>query len=284
MSVLTEKTVRELALENPAATRVFENLGIDYCCGGKRSLEEACRTAHLNLDEVCASLENACTPAPAPAPSSDLQVGSISALISHIKDTHHKFTREEIARLGPLFAKVCSVHGNNHPELLRIRDLFQELANELGSHLMKEEMVLFPYLTRMEAALSAGESIPRAPFGSVQNPVAMMEHEHESAGSTLREMREASNGYSAPTGACVSFQTLYAALAAFEADLHQHIHLENNVLFPRAVAMDKGHEPGKALNHSVNFIGERIHAIQKVMDRIWSDHGSFVRSAGGRWL
>src|SRR5690348_10769990 len=205
MSVVTEKTVRELALENPAATRVFDKLGIDYCCGGKRSLEEACRTANLNLDEVCASLENACTPTP--APPNDLQVGPISALITHIKDTHHKYTREEIARLGPLFAKVCSVHANNHPELLRIRDLFQELANELSSHLMKEEMILFPYLTRMEAALSTGESIPRAPFGSVQNPIAMMEHEHDSAGSALREMREATNGYSAPAGACVSFQT-----------------------------------------------------------------------------
>ncbi|HVO62445.1 MAG TPA: iron-sulfur cluster repair di-iron protein [Terriglobales bacterium] len=238
MSVDTDKSVRELALENPATTRVFEKLGIDYCCGGKRSLEEACRTANLNLDEVLASLEKAGEATP--AAQSDWQAEPISALIAHIKETHHKFTREEIGRLGPLFAKVCSVHGNAHPELLRIRELFQELANELSSHLMKEEIILFPYLIGMEAALSRDESIARAPFGSVQNPISMMEHEHDSAGSALRAMREAANGYSAPNDACVSYQTLYTALAAFEADLHQHIHLENNVLFPRAVAMERG--------------------------------------------
>lgn len=237
MTVDTDKTVRELALENPAATRVFEKLGIDYCCGGKRSLEQACRAANRNIDDVLESLEKACTPIP--TPQRDWQIEPISTLIAHIKDTHHKYTREEIGRLGPLFAKVCSVHGNNHPELLRIRSLFQELAKELSSHLMKEEMVLFPYLTGMEAALSTDESIPRAPFGSVQNPISMMEHEHDSAGSILQAMREATNEYSAPTDACVSFQTLYKALAAFEADLHQHIHLENNVLFPRAVAMER---------------------------------------------
>ena len=237
MSVTTEKSVRELALENPATTRVFEKLGIDYCCGGKRSLEEACRTANLNIDEVLESLEKAC--APNLASQKDWQAEPISALITHIKDTHHKYTREEFVRLAPLLAKVCSVHGNSHPELLRIRDLFQGLANELSSHLMKEEMVLVPYLIGMESALNRNESTARAPFGSVQNPISMMEHEHDSAGTALRAMREAANRYSAPADACVSFQTLYKALAAFEADLHQHIHLENNVLFPRAVAMER---------------------------------------------
>jgi regulator of cell morphogenesis and NO signaling len=237
MNVATEKTVRELALANPAATRVFEKLGIDYCCGGKRSLEEACRTANLNIDQVVESLETAC--AVTAAAQKDWQGEPISALIEHIKDTHHKYTREEIGRLNPLFEKVCSVHGKNHPELLRIREVFADLANELSSHLMKEEMVLFPYLTRMEAAAERNEPIARAPFGSVQNPISMMEHEHDSAGNALRTMRDAANGYSAPADACVSFQTLYKALAEFEADLHQHIHLENNVLFPRAVAMDR---------------------------------------------
>jgi regulator of cell morphogenesis and NO signaling len=237
MNVATEKTVRELALENPATTRVFEKLGIDYCCGGKRSLEEACRTAKLNIDEVLESLEKAWE-APS-AVQKDWQLVPISELITHIKETHHKYTREEIGRLGPLFAKVCSVHGKNHPELLQIRGLFQDLANELSTHLMKEEMVLFPFLIRMEAAVTRKEPIAPAPFGSVQNPISMMEYEHDSAGSVLRAIREAANGYSAPNGACVSYQTLYHALAAFETELHQHIHLENNVLFPRALAMDR---------------------------------------------
>jgi len=237
MNVATEKTVRELALENPAATRVFEKLGIDYCCGGNKSLEEACQSANLRIDEVLDSLEKACQATP-PA-SRDWQGGPMAALIAHIKDTHHKFTREEILRLRPLLAKVCSVHGKNHPELLQIQDLFQDLANELSAHLMKEEMVLFPYLIRLEAAVTGKEAVARAPFGSVQNPISMMESEHDSAGSILRAIKGIAKGYSAPPDACASYQTLYKALAAFEADLHQHIHLENNVLFPRAVAMER---------------------------------------------
>jgi regulator of cell morphogenesis and NO signaling len=237
MIVATEKSLRELVVENPATTRVLEKLGIDYCCAGKRSLEEACRDANLNIDEVLESLEKA-----SEATSTmqrDWQVEPISALITHIKDTHHKYTREEIGRLGPLFAKVCSAHSKNHPQLLQIRALFQDLANELTAHLMKEEMILFPYLIRMEEAMTRRESIAPGPFGSVQNPISMMEYEHDSAGSALRAMREAANGYSAPIDACVSYQTLYKALAAFEGDLHQHIHLENNVLFPRAVALER---------------------------------------------
>jgi regulator of cell morphogenesis and NO signaling len=237
MTVATEKTVRELALENPGATRVFEKLGIDYCCGGNRSLEEACRTANLKVDQVLESLAIASAKATAGPDDRDWQTEPISALIAHIQQTHHVYTREEIARLGPLFDKVCSVHGKNHPELLDIRDTFQALAQELGSHLMKEEMILFPYVLKMAAA---GKERPTsAPFGSVQNPVFMMEREHDSAGQALRTMNQASHGYSAPENACVSYQTLYKALAVFEADLHRHIHLENNILFPRAVAMEK---------------------------------------------
>lgn len=238
MTVATERTVRELALENPASTRVFEKLGIDYCCGGKKSLGEACRAANLNINQVLASLEQARQPAVAPQSEEHWHAAPLAVLIGHIQNTHHKYTREEIARLGSLFEKVCSVHGRNHPELLQVHDAFKGLAQELGAHILKEEMILFPYLTRMEAAVTAKESLAPAPFGSVQNPVAMMEHEHDSAGNALRVMKQASNGYSAPGDSCISYQTLYKALAAFEADLHQHIHLENNILFPRAVAME----------------------------------------------
>lgn len=239
MTVAIDKTVRELALENPASTRVFEKLGIDYCCGGNRSLREACQSANLQLDQVQASLEAADQATNVTQKDRDWQVGPLASLIEHIQRTHHKYTREEIARLCPLFDKVCSVHGNNHPELLQVREIFQGLAQELTSHLMKEEMILFPYIFRMESAAAGNGAVARAPFGSVQNPVSMMEHEHDSAGNALRAMNQATNGYSAPDGACVSYQTLYRALAAFEADLHQHIHLENNILFPRAVALER---------------------------------------------
>lgn len=239
MSVTTEKTVRELALENPAATRIFEKLGLDYCCGGNQSLEQACRVANLPVEQVLDSLEMAQQIMRAANKDHDWQRESLADLSSHIIETHHKYTREEIARLGPLFDKVCSVHGNNHPELLHIRASFRGLAQELITHMMKEEMVLFPFIVRMEEAVIQNEPVLPPPFGSVQNPVFMMEQEHESAGNALRAMREASGGYSAPLDACVSYQTLYKALADFEADLHQHIHLENNILFPRAIAMEQ---------------------------------------------
>jgi regulator of cell morphogenesis and NO signaling len=131
------------------------------------------------------------------------------------------------------------VHGQKHPELQQVRASFHGLVQELTTHMMKEEMVLFPYIVRMEEAVIQKEPVLLSPFGSVQHPVSMMEHEHDSAGNALRAMREASSGYTAPTEACISYQTLYKALADFEADLHQHIHLENNILFPRAIAMEK---------------------------------------------
>jgi len=149
MTMIAEKTVRELALENPAATRVFEKLGIDYCCGGNKSLEEACRAANLQMDSVLKSLESAEQSAQAAKGDRDWQNEELADLISHIKNTHHKYTREEITRFGPLLDKVCSVHGKNHPELPRIREIFRGLAQELTMHMMKEEMVLFPYIERM---------------------------------------------------------------------------------------------------------------------------------------
>ena len=241
MSVTTEKTVGELALEIPGATRVFEKLGIDYCCGGGRTLEQACEAAHVSTTQAEDSLAEASRVASASAPARNWQAEPLSELLAHIQSTHHAYTREEIARLGPLFDKVCAVHGKNHSELLRLREIFNGLAAELTTHLMKEEMVLFPYVLRMEEAVVAKEPVLPPPFGSVRNPVAMMMNEHDGAGSALRSMREISNGYAAPFDACISFQTLYQALAAFECDLHQHIHLENNVLFPRAIEMEQGH-------------------------------------------
>jgi len=238
MTMTAERTVRELALENTAATRVFEKLGIDYCCGGNQSLGDACRASNLPVDQVIDSLEMAEQAAHAAQKNREWQTEPLGDLITHISNTHHKYTREEMARLVPLLDKVCAVHGKNHPELQQVRASFQALVQELTTHMMKEERVLFPFIMRMEEAVIQKEPVLPAPFGSLQNPVSMMEHEHDSAGNALRALRNASSGYTAPGDACISYQTLYQALAAFEADLHQHIHLENNILFPRAIAME----------------------------------------------
>ena len=162
MSLTTAKTVRELALEFPNATRVFEKLGIDYCCGGNRSLEEASAAANLSADEILDSLEMAEQASRADQKERNWQVEPLADVIAHINATHHKYTREEIARLGPLFDKVCSVHGKNHPELQSVRASFRGLAQELTTHMMKEEMVLFPYIVRMEeAVIQRSQSCPR---------------------------------------------------------------------------------------------------------------------------
>ena len=240
MSVTTEKTLRELVLETPAAPRVLEKLGIDYCCGGNQSLEQACRAANLPIDQVLDSLEAAELATKPEGKDRDWQQEALADLVAHITSTHHKYTRSEIARLAPLLEKVRSVHGQNHPELQSIQTSFLGLADELTMHMMKEEMMLFPYIVRMEESVIERQPILPPPFGTVQNPVSMMMHEHDSAGDTLRAMRKASGGYAAPADACVSYQTLYRTLAEFEADLHQHIHLENNILFPRAIAMEQG--------------------------------------------
>jgi regulator of cell morphogenesis and NO signaling len=237
MSATTiEKTVRDLALENPRATRVFEKFQIDYCCGGGRSLADACRVAGVEPAQVIEAIESEA--AAGTADPRDWSGARLGELIDFIRDTNHVYTREAIERIPQLIAKVVAAHGANHPEVLRIQAVFGAVAEELTVHMMKEEMVLFPYIARMEEAAIAGEPALPAPFGTVGNPIRMMEHEHESAGEALREMRALSNGYTAPPDACATFRTLYSAMAEFEQDLHRHIHLENNVLHPRALEME----------------------------------------------
>jgi regulator of cell morphogenesis and NO signaling len=227
------KTVREYALEIPAATRVFEKLGIDYCCGGGKSLADACAQAGLVVEEVLGSLEISARSDEAFA-DEDWQSSSQAELIAHIVEKHHTFTREELERLEALLAKVCGVHGQNHPELFHIQDHFMKLRGELEPHMLKEERVLFPYIAQLEEAAVAKQALPPPPFGTVRNPVRMMMAEHDAAGYILGRMREISSDYSVPPDGCISYKTLFSALKALEADLHQHIHLENNLLFPRA--------------------------------------------------
>jgi len=231
-----QQTLRELVVEIPAAARIFEKLGLDYCCGGGQTLEQACRAGGLVPAQVMASLQTA---EEARVPREvNWQVQPLSNLIAHIQDRHHIYTRGAIERLAPLFAKVSGVHGANHTELRHESAIFDGLAQELTMHMMKEEMVLFPYIVRLEEAVLEKQPAIPPPFGTVQNPIAMMVREHDSAGDALRALRRFSNGNTAPADGCASYRELYRALLELEADLHQHIHLENNILFPRAVALE----------------------------------------------
>ncbi len=233
----TTKTVREFALEIPAATRIFEKLGIDYCCGGGKSLADACAQAGLIVEEVLVSLETNVRSDQTVA-DNGWQTASQAEIIAHIVEKHHTFTREELERLDALLAKVCGVHGQNHPELIHIQDHFRKLRAELEPHMLKEERVLFPYIVQMEEAALTHQPLPSPPFGTVRNPVRVMMTEHDAAGYILGRMREASCDYTVPADGCISYKTLYSALQALEVDLHQHIHLENNILFPQAVELE----------------------------------------------
>ncbi len=240
METITEKTVREIAMENPSSVRVFESLGIDYCCGGKRPLSDACSHANVDIDRVLELLATASRDSQVP------EVGEwrdkpLGDLIAHIVETHHAFVRRETPRIASLLTKVAAKHGPLHPEINQIEPLFTAIGQELSTHMLKEEQVLFPYVARMEQATLGGNPIPEAFFGSVKRPIANMVAEHDDAGALLSQIRALSLGYTAPSGACPTFLALYRGLEEFERDLHQHIHLENNIQFPRAIEMEQAH-------------------------------------------
>jgi len=226
--------VRDLVLEKPASARVFESFGIDYCCGGAQTLAEACKAASRPMEEVIATLEK-CEPA---ASERDWRNAPLAELAQYIVDAHHTFTQAEITRLTGLIAKVIAVHGGNHPELLRVQLTFAGLSEELREHMRKEEELLFPYIAQMEEAARTRRRPPEPMFGTVQNPVAVMIMEHEGAALALERIREATTDYLLPSDGCASYKALYQSLPAFAADLHQHIHLENNILFPRAIELE----------------------------------------------
>jgi regulator of cell morphogenesis and NO signaling len=238
MNIHSTNTVGELAVAIPGATRVFEALGIDYCCGGNRTLDEVCRISNLTVENVLHSLTQTEQAIPANQQTQDWQKTSLTALFNYIVDYHHAFTRKELERLEALINKVCSVHGQNHPELLQLQTLFQAINKDLLPHMLKEEQVLFPYIEKLEKASLNNGSIPVPFFHTLQNPVRMMMFEHDAAGEILAEMRLLTNNYTVPPEGCISYKTLYQALQDFEYDLHQHIHLENNLLFPRAIELE----------------------------------------------
>lgn len=240
MNLNLENTVKDVAVGVPGATRVFEKLGIDYCCGGHRSLADACRLANLEGTDVLRSLAEAESASQNVSGERNWQNETLASLTGFIVETHHTFTRDELARIELLLDKVCSVHGQNHAELLTVQKLFLALRDDLLPHMLKEEKILFPYVTELEGAILNGTPLPMCFFGTVQNPVRMMMNEHDTAGDLLRQLRSLTNDYTAPADGCFSYRTLYQALEAFETDLHQHIHLENNILFPRAVEMESG--------------------------------------------
>jgi regulator of cell morphogenesis and NO signaling len=237
MNLTPETRVAEIATSNPATIRIFQRFGIDFCCGGKRPLQEVCAEKHITFGELSTALEQAGQPNGSGMPEAD---APLAELIRFIVGKYHADLRTELPRLGQMTAKVLDVHGEKHPDVLpALAATFRGLREELESHMMKEERILFPYVERLEALDADGQRLPASPFGSIQAPIGMMEHEHESAGQALARLRELTAGYVPPEGACNTFRGLYHGLAELEKALHEHIHLENNVLFPRAARLEE---------------------------------------------
>ena len=237
MGLIIEQTVSEIATQSLAAVRVFETYGIDYCCGGKRPLEEVCGEMGLSSARLLAEIEEAQR-----SSGDDLvdwNAASLRDLIRHILDKHHEYLKLEFPRIAQRLEKVMRVYGVQDAETLTpLPQLFGDLREELEQHMHKEEVILFPFIERYEAAVSAGRPVPPVPFGSIANPIAMMEREHDSAGGNLRQMRATTKDYAIPGHACITYQSLLNGLRELEQDLHIHIHLENNILFPRAIALE----------------------------------------------
>jgi regulator of cell morphogenesis and NO signaling len=235
MPTITE-TVREIALNQPSSIRVFEQFGIDYCCGGRKPLAIACSEQDVEIDAVLTALANAASESTPEL--TNWSKSSLENLAGHIVSQHHEYVKRELPRLYTLAKKVVAAHGSHHAELPDIQSALQSLDQELTRHLMKEEQILFPYIAQMERALATGSAKPNNCFGTVANPIAMMMQEHDGAGELLAEIRQLSSNFTVPEDACPTYHAFYAGLKEFEQDLHQHIHLENNILFPRAIAME----------------------------------------------
>jgi regulator of cell morphogenesis and NO signaling len=233
----TTTTLADLAATSLSAVRILEHHGLDYCCGGKQPFDRACIAKGLKAESIMQEIEAAQISG---APERDWQTAPLGELVKHIVGTHHEYLKLELPALGHRMDKVLSVHGARDPETLpRMAEVFAALRAEMEMHLHKEEVVLFPFIEQYGRAEAQSQPMPPVPFGSIANPIGMMEREHVSAGDALGEIRVLTHDFELPPYACSTVRALYEGLQALESDLHVHIHLENNILFPRAIALEK---------------------------------------------
>lgn len=232
-AISTHDTVGHLVAERPSRSRVFERWGLDYCCGGKKPLDQACAEKSIDLHAVLRDLLENDTRTP-PGAETDWLSAPLADLADHIIETHHAYLRQALPRLSELTHRVRDAHSEKHPELVELAATFMDLRYEMENHMMKEEIILFPLIKTLEAA----DSLPPLHCGSVNNPIRVMEMEHDDAATALTKMRALTGDYTPPADACNTYLAMLDALEELEADLHQHIHKENNILFPRAAALE----------------------------------------------
>jgi len=228
-------TLGEIVTADFRAAAILERYGLDFCCRGNRTLEQSCRDAGIPSEDLLEQLEALETAASGAPVFRDMP---LPVLVDYIVGKHHEYVRDALPGLLAHSKKISKVHGSRHPELTRVADLVEQVAAEMTTHMMKEEQILFPYIVQLASAAGRGEPAPFAPFGTVDNPIRMMEAEHESAGNAMFEIRELTDGYEVPADGCTTYAVCLRELDAFEKDLHAHVHLENNILFPKASALE----------------------------------------------
>ncbi len=233
---IENKTVAELVTENYKTADVFKKNGIDFCCGGKVSVKSICEEKNIGYEKIKLELEAVEQTSDF---SQDFKSWDLERLVDHIIDVHHNYVTENIPIISQYAEKVAKVHGHANPEVVQINYLFRIIADELNRHMCKEENILFPYIKNLAQVESEKIAFELPLFGTVQNPISTMEKEHDTVGNYGFKIAELSNNYSPPAHACNTYRVLYSKLKEFEEDLHQHIHLENNILFPRAVELEK---------------------------------------------
>ena len=235
MVIDTNKTVGNIVADDFRAAGVFSKLGIDFCCKGNQTIDEVCEKKGIDKFALLTELDKATSPNT--NQSIDFKSWELDLLIDYIEKKHHRYVEEKIPQLLSFLNKIEQVHGVQHPELFEIKKLFKRSADELTQHMKKEELILFPFIKKMVEANRNNESLNNPGFGSVTNPIAMMMEEHENEGERFEKIVELSNNYTAPSNACNTYKVTYQMLQEFETDLHTHIHLENNILFPSAVIL-----------------------------------------------
>jgi len=229
-------TIGEIVTKDFRTAAVFSEYRIDFCCGGNKTLKEACEEKSVNIAELQDKLDKA---AKGKAEGMDFNSWPLDLLVDYIEKTHHLYIKEKAPVILQYLEKIEEVHGGRHPELIQIHDLFSQSAEALALHLHKEERILFPFIRQLVEYNNSGHRMSPGHFGTVENPIAMMMEEHTTEGERFEKISKLSGGYTVPEDACNTYRTTYAMLDAFEQDLHKHIHLENNILFPKAIELEK---------------------------------------------
>jgi len=237
MQTLKEKTIGEYVAEDFRTAAIFKKNKIDFCCRGNRSLEEVCEKKGIDITKISQELE--ATLQKSGDSTIDFNAWPLDLLADYVEKTHHRYVEEKTGIILQFLEKLCQVHGKNHPELFEINQIFTSVAQGLAAHMKKEELILFPFIRKMVQASRKNEGLPEAKFGSVENPIDMMEHEHTEEGDKLVRIAELTNDYQMPADGCNTYRVTFAMLEEFEQDLHKHIHLENNILFPKSILLEK---------------------------------------------